>query len=134
MHLFVATPFSVSFGGSEVNTYISDNDKLGWSAQSDDHMTSSQDFNKLQQTNVHNYESLLLSDTNSKTPTRRTVSASKSTDLNHMIKHSLNRLGQVGTVYVVSALRLVVCIEAALFISVPTCSYALLCTISLIFI
>ena len=72
-----------------------DADRLGWSADADRNLTSSVDFNKLQQTNVHNYESLLLSDTNSKSPTKRSTSARKSTDLNQMIQHSLTQLSQV---------------------------------------
>lgn len=87
------TPSSVSFGGSEVNTY--DSEAQGWSTQSDRLMTSSYDFNKLQQTNVQNYESLLLSDTNSKSPSRRSAAESKAFDLNHMIQHSLSKLNQV---------------------------------------
>ena len=84
---------SVSFGRSEVSTY--NKETRGWSAQSDQHMTSSYDFNKLQQTNVQNYESLLHSDTNTKSPSRVSTAERKSTDLNHMIQHSLNRLSQV---------------------------------------
>ena len=75
-----------------------DTDRLGWAADADRNLTSSVDFNKLQQTNVHNYESLLLSDTNSKSPTKRSTSARKSTDLNQMIQHSLTQLSQVSPV------------------------------------
>ena len=89
----VAAPLSVSFGGREVSSYP--RDSAGWSTQTDQHMMSSYDFNKLQQTNVQNYESLLHSDTNSKYPRRRSTAETKSTDLNHMIQHSLNKLSQV---------------------------------------
>ena len=53
-----AAPSSVSFGGSEVNRYAA-NDSIGWSAESDRYLTSSAEFNKLQQTNVRNYENLV---------------------------------------------------------------------------
>lgn len=95
--ILVATPFSVTFGSNEINTYYENEEKAAWSAQSDMNLTSSSEFNKLQQTNVSNYDCLLNSDTNSKSPSRRPPSASKATDLNHIIQHSLNRLNQVSS-------------------------------------
>ncbi|XP_067935428.1 interaptin-like [Watersipora subatra] len=87
------TPHSVTFAP----TPSTNQESVGWSSQSDHQMTSSYDFNKLQQTNVQNYSSLLHSEMNSKSPSHRSTTDRKSTDLNQMIRHSLGKLNQVNS-------------------------------------